>query len=95
MEVFHCAFCHEGPYEQDEIIRVKTTKDEFTLCGQGKCVKRMFAEHDPATFHPQAAICGSCENHPVVVTITNRGARPFSVCSRCMIGLFFDSSTVS
>jgi hypothetical protein len=95
MADLHCQFCHEGPFRADEVVRIRTTAEEFIFCGSASCVKKLFNAHDPATFARTADICPSCENHPTVAAVINQGHQPFSVCSRCLIAIFFDRSSIS
>lgn len=90
MTSFQCGFCHQGPFEQSEVIRIRTAHHEFVLCGGGNCVRRLFNMHDPATFPATGGICPSCENRPIVADVSERGNRKFSVCGQCLISMFFD-----
>lgn len=92
MTAFQCGFCRQGPFDKSEIIRIKTAHHEFVLCGSGKCVKRLFGQHDPSTFPRSGSICPSCENRPTVATVSERGNAEFSVCDRCLIAMFFDTA---
>lgn len=90
MTAFACGFCRQGPFDKGDVIRIQTSQHEFVLCGGGNCVRKLFKEHDPATFPSTGGICPSCENRPVVASVSERGNAKFAVCERCLISMFFD-----
>lgn len=94
MILLTCTFCHGGPFDNSEVTRVATTKDESILCGSSSCVRNLFNRHDPATLSKTGDSCSACEEGYAVATVAERGRKPFPLCSRCYIALFFNRSAV-
>ena len=90
----HCTFCGGGPLTKADVVVITAKEQDFILCGSWHCILRMFKENDPATFPATASICPSCENRPVVATITDRAMPSFDLCERCILALFFDRSAI-
>lgn len=90
MTVFQCGYCHQGPFEKSEVVRIVTKKEVFVLCGSVSCVGQLFRQHDPMTFPATGATCPSCETRPVVASVFERGHPPVGLCDRCLIQMFFD-----
>lgn len=89
MTAFACQFCNQGPFDQREIIRIKTAQHEFVLCGGGNCVRKLFNQHSLLMFR---ATSGHCQNddRPAVAAVSERGNRSLSVCARCLQSMFFN-----
>lgn len=89
MTAFQCDFCHQGPFDKSEVVRIVTKTSTFVLCGSMSCVGKLFRRHDPMRFPATGDICPSCESRPVVAAVHERGQPSIELCQSCLISMFF------